>query len=450
MLHGASLPDIYFQYDLLLSLLAAGWMKLDIDLNLFQLLGQLACYLLIFFTFIFSRKLFFNKNLPLFLFVALILVKLYANIADPVWNFQSTPLRLDWWLALLALAYFLGPYHWSVGLLCGMLIIVHRNFGIIYGAAYCQLLVTLFFLDCCPTGEEGRRGTVRIIIREHMLKSRNNLLLIVASTMVGALLFGDLQSKSANFYQKIGIGFLPIAEDSFYWYVAIVISLAFILLFRLRRSLSRAYLTAGFFLIYLAIGNSLYFFGRSHENNIINISAALLLLFFLLLDLAERLLADHADNSGMTFFKSHIGVIVSLVFILSLVICYGSRIAERVSLQVKNAAERQFTYPPEVPKEFFVNAVSSLKSITGDSKKVYFVSKFDFFYYYYGAYPPTGYFSPYWSWVFNRELAQFLQGLLDRGYYLAVDNNALINEIAPSLTYTREKATYPFIVIWKE
>lgn len=450
MINGAPLADIYFQYDLLLSLLAAAWMKLHLDLNMFQLVGRTTCYLLIFFTFIFSRKLLTNKTLSLFLFVALVLVKLYASPADPVRSLQVTPLRLDWWLPLLALAYFMGPYHWTVGIFCGMLILFHRNFGIIYSAAYCQLLVTLFFMDPGRSRGERGRATLLTIIREHILKSRNNLLVIIASTLCAALLFGGLQSKSADLYQKIGIGFLPIAEDSFFWYVPVLFSLVFLLLLKLSSHLSRAYLTAGFFLIYLAIGNSLYFFGRSHENNIINIAASLLLLFFLFLDLIERYLAEQGAYTSMAFLKSRLGVIVSLALVLSLVFSYGPRISERFSLQVRNAEARRLIIPPEVPKESLLDAVSSVRTITGGSKKVYFISQFDFLYYYYGSYSPTGYYNPLYSWVFNSDLARFLQGLLDNGYYLAADDIGLINEIVPYLHYTRRMGKEPFLVIWKE
>jgi hypothetical protein len=441
MLRGASISDIYFQYDLLLSLLAALWMKLNIDLNLFQLLGQLANYLLIFLTFVFSRKLFANKRLSLFLLVSLILLKLYAGIADPVLCFQVTPLRLDWWLVFLALVYFRGPHHWSVGLLCGMLIVLHRSFGLIYGAAYGQLLATLIILDFSRSREKGRKARLPDIIREHLRKSRNNLLLIIASIITGALLFGGLQSKSVQLYQQVGIGFLAIAKNSFYWYVPALVSLVFILLLKLRRSLSRPNLTAGFFLIYLVIGNSLYFFGRSHENNIINISASLLLLFFLLLDLAGRIWTNRAGR---------LVLVVSLVFVLSLAIFYGTRISERFSVQVKNAVAGRLLFPPEIPKKVFMDGLASVKMITGGSRKVYFISHLDFYYCYYGAYSPLGYFNPYPSWVFKKDLSRFLQGLLDKGYYLAVDNLEWIAEVLPFLRDTRNMKTKSFYLIWKE
>jgi len=55
---------------------------------------------------------------------------------------------------------------------------------------------------------------------------------------------------------------------------------------------------------------------------------------------------------------------------------------------------------------------------TNYSDKVYFADELDFFYTYYGGYAPVGYASPYMTWIFRKDLAKFLQGLLDNGYYI--------------------------------
>lgn len=46
--------------------------------------------------------------------------------------------------------------HWSSGLVCGILILLFKNFGIIYALAYIQLLITLFALSIHDTGSSSK------------------------------------------------------------------------------------------------------------------------------------------------------------------------------------------------------------------------------------------------------------------------------------------------------
>ena len=47
MLHGFRLSEIYFQYDLLMPLLAALWLKIGLGPNSLQVVGQFSCYLFV-------------------------------------------------------------------------------------------------------------------------------------------------------------------------------------------------------------------------------------------------------------------------------------------------------------------------------------------------------------------------------------------------------------------
>jgi hypothetical protein len=154
LLNGATLSDSYFQYDLLPSLLAAAWMKLEFDLNDFRILAQAAYYLAILCIYLLSRRLFWKKGLSVFLLAALILGRIYASPFDATLTFQTTPVRLDLWIPLLLAVYCFGPYHWAAGLICGLLMFLLKNFGIIYSAAYIQLLLTLWLVGYLGSGQK--------------------------------------------------------------------------------------------------------------------------------------------------------------------------------------------------------------------------------------------------------------------------------------------------------
>jgi len=99
------------------------------------------------------------------------------------------------------------------------------------------------------------------------------------------LIFNGASIDSAYLYQQIGIGFIQISKISFYWYFLVLVSATVAILFLKRNNLSINYFNSSLLLIALSIGNSIYFFGRSHEHNIINISASLIFVLFLFFDL---------------------------------------------------------------------------------------------------------------------------------------------------------------------
>lgn len=430
LLHGAGISEIYLPYDLLLSLIGWVWMKLRLDLNSFQVLAQCAYYLLLLGVFAFSRRWFLDKRLSVFLLVALVLVRIYAGPGDAVHSFQLTPLRLDLGLILLMLVYFKGPYHWSGGLFCGLLVIFHHNFGIIYSAAYIQLLLTLCALDTVML--PGRTiKSVSTALGTFFKRNRYNLAQILLGALAYQLLFRNAYVSGDLSFEKLGISFTKIAANSFYWYVVIVSGLSFTLLLRLRTLVSSNYLAAGFCLIYLAIGNSLYFFGHSHENAIIVLSPVLLLLFFLLLDITGHALIHGSDKQTSPFMHRNLAIIVSVVFIALVPIWYGDNITHKVATQLSIAARGQFIYPSQVPEQDLLKMIAEVKSVTGDNPKVYFVGDNDFLLDYYGGYAPVGYYNPVYGWISKPEFNKFLQGLVDQGYYLVVDNSLAQEVLSP-------------------
>ena len=418
LLDGAALSDIYFQYDLLPSLLAAAWMKLGLDLNSFRVLGQAAYYLAMLGVFILSGKLFLKKELSVLLLAALILGRIYASPFDATLVFQVTPLRLDLWLPLMLVIYRFGPFHWSAGMVCGLLLILLKNFGIIYSAAYIQLLLTLCAIEYFDA--ETRAPLIQSLAL-YAKRSALPVMIMAVAAVTSYVLFRNTEyGNFAGYYQKIGIGFIQIARNSFYWYVPALFSMAFILLFRLRSRVTSTYLNTGFLLIYSAIGNSIYFFGRSHEHNIINIAIVLLFLFFFVLDLINRSLEEDETNHSATLFLQKYGVIgVAITMILLIIVSYSGNIANRGRIQYLNFKNAKTIYDTAlVLPDGFQGYMAKIREVTGNSRKLFFVDEADFVFYYYGGYSLTGYCNPFRAWIFTKDLNKYLQKLLDDGYFL--------------------------------
>lgn len=431
--HGFKISEIYFQYDYYLSFIGWAWMKLNFDLATYAYLGNVSFFLLFIGLFYFADSFFKTKGLSVVFIVGLITVRFYSIWADNPSIFQCTPIRLDLWILPLIIAHKKGIRHWTVGLMLGLLVIFHRNLGLIYSGAYAEILAILLFADIYDNYKKTatERQSIAAILTNHVKMGVINVAILIASVGMCFVLFHEFFSPSAIMYRKLGVNMMQIAKTSFYWYVPIILSGVFVLLFRFKKQLGIQYFNTGLFVVLLTTGNSMYFFGRSHENNILNISGVLILSLYVLFDL---LLMHNADSKQKTEQaipannKSKMPAIAQPNVLQQLTImalplastallgyCYAPRIAEKVNLQKDNLAANELIQPfRNMPVD-----IPAVRSLTNNSNKVYFLNfNFDLYHYYYGGYVPQGYFSPCPTWVYRKDFINFMSDLVDKGYYI--------------------------------
>jgi hypothetical protein len=215
-----------------------------------------------------------------------------------------------------------------------------------------------------------------------------------------------------------------------------------------RSSAPQSYVICGLLLTFCAIGNSIYFFGRSHEHNILNISIVLMFLCFFMLDLISRVLQkDYPEPDKFTLLRHHTSTCVAVAIVLVVIVYYADNVSEKRSIQISQLSKGQTIFPLEVQEKDFAPLVSRIRAVTGNSSKVYFVGGPDFEFYYYGGYSPIGYCNPFSTWIFTKELTRFLQGLLDSGYYLVCDNT--MKYLLTSLNFTNANSIDSTVVITK-
>lgn len=441
LINNVRISDIYFQYDLLLSILAAAWMKLKIDLNYFQVLGQLSYYVFFIAMFFFSKKYFSNKKLPYYLLAGLVLTRAYGMIADPVVFFQGTPLRLDLWLIIIIIAYWKGIYSKTLGVVMGAMIVLCGTFGLIYSISYLEIITCLVILKSLK-----QNFTLRSIVnnfKKQISLSKTNLIIIGVSLLANLLLFGDIISRGTKDYSRIGIGFMPISKLSFFWWIFALISITAFMLIKKRKIISERYFTTGLLLIFLAIGNSMYFFGRSHENNIINVSGPLLLVAFLLFDTLSIKRIKDSLNINTRFSYIAVAALPAL-FVAMIAYSYSGNIIDRVKIQYDGIIKSRYIYPMNLSLN-----LNEIKDTTNNSSRLYFISRNqDFYLYYYGGYKPQGYYSPYSTWIYKKDLVNFIQQLINDHYYVAINKIDLSTEgeILPELRYDNIIETQNFMI----
>lgn len=436
ILQGFGLKDIYFQYDVFLSLIALLFLKLKISLGYFPLLGQLSFYMFFLLSFIFAKRLFKNYMLPYFLLLTFVLLRVYAFKDDLVTVFQVTPLRLDLWLILAWIALVKGLSSKWIGITLALMLIFHHTFGLIYLISYSLTIFVdsaLKFLD-----EKNFKDLSIELVKAYWF----NIIVVIIGYSSYVLLFSSSSQGAGSLYQQIGIGFLPIAKTSFYWYVAVSFCTAMLLLLQFRKRLAKRYFQIGVFIIFLGLGNSIYFFGRSHENNILNIISSLVFIFYLIFDLCYDNLVVIKDRSK---FPYYITGLVSVFFVALVISSYFGRMEKKIEIQSQNLDKIFTQHLASVPQ----CSLDKIKKSTNDSEKVYFMSQYDFYCDYQGGYIPQGYFNPYLSWVYRKDMIEFLQKLLNQGYYLVLPQNERQRdmEILDKLNYDKKTEDGDNIII---
>ena len=411
-LKGIPLNQSYFQYDQILSFLVMGWVQCGLALDRFHMLIEFS-YLLFFSGIYFLAKDFFlHKKLVFYFVFSLFIIKAYGNLGTFLMCPQVSPLRLDMWLIVLGLGYWRGPQHWTVGLMLGLFLCFHHAFGLIYSASY---LILVF----------GIMAKERSVVKQFI----PNISWMIAGELVNRFMVSSNKIMPALNYVKYNVGFMPIDHRSIFWYVPVLISMAFVLLWKDRQGLSQRYFQTGVFLILLAIGNLVYFFGRSHENNLINISASLWMVFFMVIDLILRRTSKEFPGLSQKLLTTLIsGLIVGVVAYF-----YSGKAIDRIKKQAVNLphiVELLQAQDSRVDMDY-----NALRAVTQGSMDLVFLSMpNDFDYYYFGHYTPVG-FSPLGSNLFVKDLIDKLNYSIFTGTYIIVPTSgySLFKGIAPFL-----------------
>jgi hypothetical protein len=236
------------------------------------------------------------------------------------------------------------------------------------------------------------------------------LLWIGAGLLASRLVAGAVVSDAVLTYQRLGIGMTRISPDSFYWWIAAMLAATGWLAFSLWNRLPQKRAGAALFAVALAIGNSIYFFGRSHENNLLNISAVLLLCTFLGMDLAQEAWHDRPQGIRWTLKAAPWLVLAFVAFF------YSGKLINNAHTQ---AARVLRNLPPKRPEDPGIIACAEIDAVAKD-RRVFVFSAFDYWVYERCGYVPPGYVQPLFLLPLRGKLIEQANQLLDAGYKIVV------------------------------
>lgn len=421
---GFSPAQIYFQYDFLTALVAVAWHNVGGAASEFTRTTQFSFFLMLGAVFYLSRKIFRQKWLAGLLFAAVCLVRVYGIVPDANVIPQVTPLRIDLWLLLLLPALLFGLRHWSVGLGVGLLYFFSRSFGVLYLGSY-ALALSADFLTLRADATD--RIPLWRALSGYLRPLFAGLLLIAAGLLASRLVFGSLVSDAVLTYRRLGVGMMRIGQDSFYWWIAAALAATGWLAFSLRSLAGQQRTGASFFLLALGIGNSIYFFGRSHEHNLLNISAPLLFCFFLGIDLAIA-----AWHNGPQWVRWSVNAAPWLTLVF-LGYFYSGRLVSKVHTQYLSATAHQ-----ALPgfNDLSPVACDEISMVSKDSR-VFVYAYDDYWIYEQCGYVPEGYTQPLYLQPSRVNLIRQLDQLLNSGYRIIVPKFRMqafdFADVAPNL-----------------
>lgn len=403
ILNGINLSDIYFQYDLIPSMLSALWIISGIKYHYIFILAQASLFILLILIYQLSKKLFKNKNLAVLLLFSLIQIKIFSAPWDPVYLMQTTPLRLELWIIPLLIIYKYGIESPLNSIALCFLLIFHRNFGIIYAITYIEIILTIGIIGYL---RNGKFGFSYIYVK---------LLIIIIAFIIFALISSKYFEQSisvTSLYQKIGIGFLKIDKKSFFWIILSIFPMLIFYLYKISNNVNKRYLNIGVSILFFAIGNCIYFFGRSHELNLFSISVPLIFCAFYLYDSICR--AYNFSNS----FKT---LLIPILFLIILAISFKNAIYWNFNKKIENV--QLILKNPFLEEEKNADAIHKYTNIQFPNRNIILLTQNEGleFCYYQRIQKNTIFFDPFNSWVFRKPLMNYVENEINNNSVILID-----------------------------
>ena len=379
-LQGSRLGSFYMQYDLLGTLLFEGLMTLRLQLHQMQLVLALLLAAWFGLYWLLIRRLFRHRTIGLMLFVALVIVR-FLNISyHPAFVPQVLPHRLDMWVVLVLLASHWGLDSIKTSLAFAAAYAFDSTFGFLAAGAY------VVALSVQSVDRRATAGTRATLLRVGMLAAP---MAVVAAAQKAV--FGSIVSPAASYYLDVKLGFLPISSTSLFWPIALLLGWATATFVLHRQEPSSRW---GLLICIFAVTQLTYFFGRSHDHNLLNISGVWLFAIFLAVDQATELSSFALPvSAALVVLAAFMGARQSAPKFIRMT----DRLRRGVWIETHSIERQVEAYRPMVSPNMMPLDLA------------------DAYYNYRLGLPQRGFFAPFNANVFAERTALFLDNLLGAG-----------------------------------
>jgi len=389
---GEKINSFYIQYNLLLTYMFALMQKLKFSIIQMHILFAVISTLWLYLYYVLAKKMFHNKsNIVLFL-LAYFIVRFFIGFA-PIPGPQVTALRQELWvlIALIVLKFNFNSIWTAVSF--SLYYLADDTFGLLYLLLLSFIYLLHFFIN-------RKRDPLNKFV----------FIPILLVFIIHYLIFGSIGSPSAQDYVGLNIAFLPISVVSLFWIVLFVMASC---LYILSKKLNNIFLTL--FLFGAVCIQLVYFYGRSHENSLCNMSGIYTFIVFLTLD----------RISCKSDYKTAYAV---CIFIAMTTALFSDRVIEKAGLSVYKLSNKMIignNFYNNVPGWNYYSINNELDFIKIDikyldKKKVLVVSPIDSYINYYLDLKQTGYYSPFDANLFQDKTINLLKDHIESGYRVII------------------------------
>ncbi len=407
LLQGEAWDSFYQQYGLAQTLFFAAMMKAGLSVQGMQIgvAGLFAVWLFCFRGL--ARALIADPMLRR-LFVATVILVRFAAFRTYPFNFPQTSVaRLELWAPLALCWARFGPASPLTAWAFGAAYLGDSQFGaLLCGAYIAAVLAGMAWKHPAFAGLGPRR--------------------VAALVFPGALacafhvaVFHSPVSTAGKLYFSLRIDMLPIEAHSLFWPLAWLLAACLAACLRKRQPLE-------LFLFPVLVIQLMYFFGRSHENNLLNVAGIILLILFVGLDRVAEIKASAAISRR-----------VAWALILATTVVFGGGIRGRFGRMAANLSADRWT--ERSPEEALADGLEKFVAAHSD-RHILWVSPFDAYLNYRFGVPAVGFWSPFAAHIDVDETSGFLKerlGAGDLAVLVGWDSAFAVPPLAASAVWSR-------------
>jgi len=398
LLKGEPLGSFYLQYGLGEIVLFKYMLALGLRLHHMQIIQAVIFSFWFLLYYFLALKLFKEKFFVFLFLLLLVLFRFIASPYHPILSPQGNTMRLDLWLPLFLIAIHFKIFSPVTALAFSTAYILDNFFGLLYFLVYLLAILASTLLKKLHNESIHIKTVILISIP------------VIASLFFQYRYFGSFFSPSAKLVDDLDYWQMNISPHSMFWVSLLVLGLfLFIILKEKNGNLKENYLL----LLGLAIVELIYFFGRSHENNLMITSGILLLMLFISFDKLAKLY-----NFRKILFS------LSGIFILITSLLFSTPIFENLN-RVYDHLKRSVLIDVN-PIDRAIDHNHDLLNIY-PTKKIYFISNYDAYLNYRYGLKQAGYYSPFIANLFMEDTIRLLLDLSKDNYLILLEDKPYFN-----------------------
>lgn len=383
---GEAFGAFHLQYGILITFILNILMFFHQTLPQMQVVFSFLFVFWLFLYYLLASKIIKQGYLVFLFLITLVITRYLAIYYDPISIPQDLPLRLDLWLPLVLVVFRFGILSPITSTVVAITYLADSTFGLLYLGVYIVFTAFLTF--------------------KRISKNYQKVLLTICPVFLALLiqfiLFKSFTLPSASIYTDFQLGFIPVSFNSLFWVILAFLPYYLFVAKGINDSRTKIFYL---FLLAIAVVQLIYFLGRSHDQNLLNISGIFITMFFIVIyELSLR-------------YKLQKGIFILVALFITLIsLLFGGSILAKFNQALSNLSQNLGNSRYDL--EFIVSQKLSTLGQYSDKEKVVILSRYDSYINYRYGFKQVGYWTPFYIHTLVDETTDFLINLIKKEYHV--------------------------------